>query len=105
MLLIIVTQYHELNIHASIANTTRTMAREQKRRRYCDCGFEITALSGYHTAEHEKSKRHRQAMTSSKMRRLDSYFSKAAGAHKDTPVVEMELSTESRQLELGEYYL
>ena len=108
MLLIIFTQYLVLNIHASIANTTRTMAMEvqqQKKRRYCDCGFETTALSDYHTAEHQKSKRHRQAMTANKMQRLDSYFSKAAAAHKDTTVVELELSTESRQLELGEYYL
>ena len=44
-------------------------------------------------------------MTANKMQRLDSYFSKAAAAHKDTTVVELELSTESRQLELGEYYL
>ena len=72
MLLIIFTQYHVLNIHASIANTTRTMAMEvqqQKKRRYCDCGFETTALSDYHTAEHQKSKRHRQAMTANKMQR------------------------------------
>ena len=58
---------------------------QQKKRRYCDCGFETTALSDYHTAEHQKSKRHRQAMTANKMQRLDSYFSKAAAAHKDTP--------------------
>ena len=80
-------------------------AQQQKKRRYCDCGFEISSLSDYHTAEHKKSKRHRQAMTASKMQRLDNFFSKAGPAHREATAVELEPSTEFRQLQLGESYL
>ena len=45
---------------------------QQKKHFYCDCGFETTALSDYHTAARtEKIKRLRwQAMTANKMQRL-----------------------------------
>ena len=36
-------------------------AQQQRKRRYCDCGFEISALSDYHTAQHKQSKQHRES--------------------------------------------
>ena len=53
--------------------------KQHRKRLYCDCGFDISSLSSYHTAQHKKSKRHRQAMlTATKMQRLDDYFTKAS---------------------------
>ena len=79
MVLIIYTQYHVLNIHASITQTMfMEVQPQQKKRCYCDCGFETTAYSDHHTAEHKKSKQHEPWQQTCKMQRLDNKFPKAA---------------------------
>ena len=52
MVLIIFTQYHILNIHASIAAMA---AAADESAGYCGRGFETTALSDYHTPEHKRA--------------------------------------------------
>ena len=83
-------------------------AQQQRKRRYCDCGFEISTLSDYHMAQHKQTKQHRQAMSmaANKMQRLDSYFSKPAAAHKETmeTVMDLELNDTLESRELGEYH-
>ena len=81
-------------------------ALQQRKRFFCDCSFEVTGLSDYHTAQHKQSKRHKQALSLavSKMRRLDSYFAKPAVAREETAMETGELNNTLEPRPLGEYH-
>ena len=65
----------------------------------------MTVALKYHAEQLPHSRAQKIAMTTSKMQHLDTYCSKAElAAHEEATVVELELSTGSRQLQLGESY-
>ena len=56
-----------------------------RKRKHCECGFELTGLSTYHQAEHKRSKRHRQFLGSTScLRRMDSFFQKIGAVPSST---------------------
>ena len=65
-----------------------------RKRKHCECGFELTGLSNYHQDEHKRSKRHCRYLDSSSCLRMESFFHKIAALSSSTADSAIPITTE-----------
>ena len=81
LIFIIIADTHpSLIAHARRSVSIQTMSADSRsrKRKHCECGFELTGLSTYHQAEHKRSKRHRRFEDSASCSRMENFFTKSA---------------------------
>ena len=78
--IIIADTHPSLIAHARRSVSIQTMSADSRsrKRKHCECGFELTGLSTYHQAEHKRSKRHRRFEDSASCSRMENFFTKSA---------------------------
>ena len=62
----------------TVSIQTMSADSRSRKRKHCECGFELTGLSTYHQAEHKRSKRHRRFEDSASCSRMENFFTKSA---------------------------
>ena len=81
LIFIIIADTHpSLIAHARRSVSIQTMSADSRsrKRKHCECGFELTGLSTYQQAEHKRSKRHRRFEDSASCSRMENFFTKSA---------------------------